>query len=482
MKVTFTTEINGSWDAQIVGAYEGKVLTSTAAAMDKDLDGLLTVAMNSSHFLGKAKENVSILTPKGRVIVLGLGKKENDDIEALGGALIPVLSRTPVKNILVNIPEIDGPRFAHGLRLRRWDFEKYHTLKKIHEKNHLESASIVVGNVANAECEFAPLTAEAEGVFLTRTVVAEPANVIYPETMAAEARKLESLGLKVEVLGEKEMAKLGMNALLGVGQGSIRESQLVVISWNGGSKETAPVAIVGKGVTFDTGGISIKPSANMEDMKWDMGGSGVVLGLMKTLALRKASVNVVGVMGLVENMPSGSAQRPGDVVTSMAGKTIEVINTDAEGRLVLADALWYTQDRFKPQAIVDLATLTGAIIVSLGHDYAGLFTNNEELGSKLLVSSKATKEGLWNLPLTDGYESHIKSAIADIKNVGKGGCAGSISAAKFLQHFVNDVPWAHLDIAGVAWSSDDQALWGKGATGFGVRLLNHFLQSNYESK
>ena len=305
-------------------------------------------------------------------------------------------------------------------------------------------------------------------------------NVLYPETMALKALDLKNLGLTVEVLGEKDMEKLGMGALLGVGQGSIRESKLIILQWSNGPKDQAPIAVVGKGVTFDTGGISIKPSNGMEDMKYDMAGSGVVLGLMKALAMRQAKVNIVGVMGMVENMPSGSAQRPADVVTSMSGQTIEVLNTDAEGRLVLADALWYTQDRFKPQTMINLATLTGAIKVALGEEYAGLFSNNDELSEKLTEAGKIVQEPLWRLPMGEAYDRDIDSDIADMKNVGSGRGAGSITAAQFLQRFVNNVPWAHLDIASVAWQKKTHPLTGKGATAFGVRLLNEFIAKNYE--
>jgi len=311
-------------------------------------------------------------------------------------------------------------------------------------------------------------------------LVTEPANIIYPETLAAACKNLEQDGVKVTILGEKEMAKLGMGALLGVGQGSVRESQLVIMEWLGGAKDDKPVAFVGKGVCFDTGGISIKPAGGMEEMKWDMGGAGAVIGLIKTLAGRNAKVNAIGVVGLVENMPDGNAQRPGDVVTSMSGQTIEVLNTDAEGRLVLADALWYTQDTYKPKFIVDLATLTGAIIVSLGGVYAGLFSNNDKLSKRLSESGEATGEKVWRFPLCDAYDKMINSDIADMQNIGAERQAGSITAAQFLQRFVNDTPWAHLDIAGTAWSKKDAATCPKGATGFGVRLLDNLVREHYE--
>ena len=306
--------------------------------------------------------------------------------------------------------------------------------------------------------------------------------MLYPAEFARRVKALEHLGLKVEILGEAEMEKLGMGSLLGVGQGSRRESQLVVIQWNGGHPNAPPVAFVGKGVTFDTGGISIKPADGMEDMKWDMGGAGAVAGLMHALAGRKAKVNAVGILGLVENMPDGNAQRPGDVVKTMSGQTIEVINTDAEGRLVLADALWYCQDRFKPKFMVDLATLTGAIIIALGKDYAGLFSNNDILAGHLEAAGKAENETLWRLPLPSAYEKQFDSAIADMTNVG-GRPAGSITAALILQKFVNGTPCAHLDIAGVAWRKTSHTpTVPEGASGFGVRLLNRLVEENYEDE
>jgi leucyl aminopeptidase len=318
-------------------------------------------------------------------------------------------------------------------------------------------------------------------VSFTRDLVSEPANVLYPAEFARRVKELESLGLEVELLGEAEMARLGMGSMLGVGQGSVRESQLVVVRWNGADDKNAqPVAFIGKGVCFDTGGISIKPADGMEDMKWDMGGAGAVAGLMHVLAGRKAKVNAVGILGLVENMPDGNAQRPGDVVTSMSGQTIEVINTDAEGRLVLADAIWYCQDRFKPKFMVDLATLTGAIIISLGNDYAGLFSNNDELSGDLLAASTAEGEPLWRMPLPDQYNRQIDSQIADMKNTG-GRPGGSITAALFIQKFVNGVPWAHLDIASTAWKKGSTVpTLPEGATGFGVRLLNRMVADKYE--
>ncbi|HJN24943.1 MAG TPA: leucyl aminopeptidase, partial [Rhodospirillales bacterium] len=334
-----------------------------------------------------------------------------------------------------------------------------------------------------ARSTFAPMDKVADGVFMTRDLVSEPANVIYPETLAKQAQSLSKLGVKVEVLGEAQMRKLGMGALLGVGQGSDREPRLVVMRWNGKkgkARNDAPVAFVGKGVTFDTGGISIKPSGGMEDMKWDMGGSGVVIGLMRALAGRKANANVVGVVGLVENMPSGTAQRPGDIVTSMSGQTIEVLNTDAEGRLVLADALWYTKERFKPKFMVDLATLTGAIIICLGDQKAGLFSNDDKLSQQLSDAGEAVDESVWRMPMGDNYDKMLNCDAADMKNISGGRGAGSITAAQFLKRFVDKTPWAHLDIAGVTWSNKASPVAPKGGTAFGVRLLDRLVADNYE--
>jgi leucyl aminopeptidase len=321
-----------------------------------------------------------------------------------------------------------------------------------------------------------------DAVNFARDLVSEPANVIYPETLAKEARTLSELGVDVKVLGVKEMQKLGMGALLGVGQGSNRESQLVAMQWNGaGNAKEKAIAFVGKGVTFDTGGISIKPAQGMEDMKWDMAGSAAVIGTMRALASRKAKVNAVGVVGLVENMPSGTAQRPGDIVTSMSGQTIEVLNTDAEGRLVLADAMWYCQETFKPKVMIDLATLTGAILIALGTIYGGMYANDDGLAKQLEASGKATGELLWRMPLAAAYNKMMDSSAADVKNISGSRNAGSITAAEFLQRFVQKgTIWSHLDIAGMAWADKDSATTPRGATGYGVRLLDHLVASHYE--
>jgi len=358
-----------------------------------------------------------------------------------------------------------------GANLASYYFDSYFTEKN--DENN--SVRLAVGGDALDENSalFQDREALANGVFLARDLVFEPANKLYPGEFAARCSALSALGLEVEILDEAAMETLGMGALLGVGQGSRRDSFMVVMNWKGGGDE-APFALVGKGVTFDTGGISLKPAKGMEDMKWDMGGAAAVTGAMCAIAGRKVAKNVVGVIGLVENMPDGNAQRPGDVVKSMSGKTIEVINTDAEGRLVLADALHYTETRFKPQAMVNLATLTGAIIASLGKEYGGLFANSDDLVSQLVSAGEATGERLWQMPMGPAYDRMLKSHIADMKNIG-GPYGGAITAACFLARFVEATPWAHLDIAGKAWSDSSTATVPKGGTGYGVRLLNRLI-------
>ena len=371
--------------------------------------------------------------------------------------------------------------FVFGFNLKSYTFNKYKTLNK--EKiNKKISFKIITSYKEKILSEYKYYNAIKEGVFLSRDLVSEPPNVLNPKKYTEEIKKLSKLGLKVEILNEVKLKKLGMHSLLGVGQGSENETFLAVIKWNGAkSNYGKPLAFVGKGVCFDTGGISLKPARFMEEMKYDMGGSAVVVGLMKSLALRKAKVNAVGVVGLVENMPDGNAQRPGDIVKSYSGKTIEVLNTDAEGRLVLADALTYTEEKFKPRFIIDLATLTGAIIMALGEEYAGLFSNNDELSNKIFKASENVNEKVWRLPLHKNYDKLMDSPIADVQNINYAGGAGSITAAQFLQRFIiKNTPWAHLDIAGMAFSKKAANLNPGGATGFGVRLLNNLIKEYYE--
>ena len=370
--------------------------------------------------------------------------------------------------------------FSYGFELKSYSFEKYLSKKK----NINQELELVVKNYKNFKSSYKYLSSIKDGVFLARDLVSEPPNVLFPKKYAEEIKKLTKLGLKVEILNEAKLKKLGMNSLLGVGQGSEKESFLVVVKWNGANKNFGkPLAFVGKGVCFDTGGISLKPARFMEEMKYDMGGSAVVIGLMKSLALRKAKVNAVGVVGLVENMPDGNAQRPGDIVKSYSGKTIEVLNTDAEGRLVLADALTYTEEKFKPRFIIDLATLTGAIIISLGEEYAGLFSNDDELSNELHKLGNEINEKVWRLPLHENYNKLMNSSYADMQNINYAGGAGSITAAQFLQRFIlNNTPWVHLDIAGMAFSKKAASLNSGGATGYGVRLLNELIKKKYEKK
>jgi len=396
--------------------------------------------------------------------------------------------------------------FALGMALRSYRFHRYRTDEKEDDKPKLDGVAVATGSVPDAKAAWGPMRAVANGVFLARDLVSEPPNVLNPEAMANRCLELEKLGVQVEILGPKEMRKLGMGALLGVAQGSDNEPRIAVMQWlgaSGGKKAKAPhnpIAFIGKGVTFDTGGISIKAAGGMEDMKFDMAGGAAVIGLMAALAGRRAKVDAVGLVGMVENMLSGNAQRPGDVVKTMSGKTVEVINTDAEGRLVLADVLAYCQDRFEPAAMVDLATLTGAIIVALGHEHAGLFSNDDELAARIIAAGKNTGEACWRMPLGDAYDKQIKSDIADMKNVG-GRPGGSITAAQFIQRFVGGgakngksgngaakdgeakprLPWAHIDIAGTAWTTKDLPSVPKGATGFGVRLLDRMVAAHYET-
>jgi leucyl aminopeptidase len=498
MKIAFSKPSLPAQGAVVVAVAEGGLLSATAQSLDAETKGSLGRAIAASRFEGKKGQSLTLLAPSGlaasRVLLVGIGKPKDFDAQAaqaFGGNAAAALLCSGETEAAIVVDAFAGQplavadiaaQTAFGARLRSYRFDKYRTKEKKDEKPSLKRLTLLVEPLAEAKSTFARLDKLAEAIDFTRDLVSEPANIIHPESLAAQAETLAALGVEVEILGEKQMRKLGMGALLGVGQGSERESKLVVMRWQGAEDaKTAPVAFVGKGVTFDSGGISIKPAGGMEDMKWDMAGSATVIGTIRALAARKAKVNAVGVVGLVENMPSGTAQRPGDVVTSMSGQTIEVINTDAEGRLVLADALWYTQDRFKPKFMVDLATLTGAIIISLGHEYAGLFSGDDRLADRLAAAGKAVGEPLWRLPLGDAYDKQIKSDIADMKNVG-GREGGSITAAQFLKRFTNDVPWAHLDIAGTAWSKKDTATCPKGATAFGVRLLDRLVADHYEDK
>jgi len=457
--------------------------------------GLVSRAAKAERFTGKKSSALDLILPAGlkteRLVVIGVGKVSElkaKDFVKLGGLAVGKLpNSTSDVSIFAELPS--GPMkaeqaadLAQGARLRAYAFDRYKTKRKDDEKPPaVRNVTIAVGDIAAVRKAFEPRAAISDGVLLARDLVNEPANVLYPEEFARRAGTLKKLRVAVEVLDIKAMKKLGMNALLGVGQGSTRESRVVVMRWNGGKTGEAPVAFIGKGVCFDTGGISIKPAASMEDMKGDMAGAACVVGLMHALAARKARVNAVGVIGLVENMPGGNAQRPGDIVKSMSGQTIEIINTDAEGRLVLADVIWYAAQRFKPKFMVDLATLTGAIIVALGQEYAGMFSNNDQLVERLTKAGNETGELVWRMPLAPEYDKMIDSKFADMKNTGGSRWGGAITAAQFIKRFVDDkTPWAHLDIAGTGFDSrqtDINKSWG---SGWGVRLLDRLIADYYE--
>jgi leucyl aminopeptidase len=472
-------------DSVKFGAETRKLLGATV-----DLVGR---AASTERFKGKLGASLDLVAPAGlrasRLVVVGTGKtrdlKPKDFVRLGGVALGKAPSAASEVTILGDLAT--GPMkpdqladLALGARLRSYAFDRYKSKKKDDEVTPAAvKVTIGTSHVAGARKSWAARAAVSDGVVLARDLVNEPANVLFPEEFARRAAALRRFGVAVEVLDVKAMQKLGMNALLGVGQGSAHESRMVVMRWNGGRRGDKPVAFIGKGVCFDTGGISIKPAASMEDMKGDMAGAACVVGLMQALATRKAKVNVVGAIGIVENMPGGRAQRPGDIVKAMSGQTIEIINTDAEGRLVLADVLHYIADRFAPKFMVDLATLTGAIIISLGQEYAGLFSNDDKLAERLSRAGEATGERVWRMPLGPEYDKLIDSKFADMKNTG-GRHGGSITAAQFLQRFVGKTPWAHLDIAGTAMGSPQTDINRSWSSGWGVRLLDHLISEFYE--
>lgn len=484
---------------------ESGKLTDTAAALDKANKNFISKAMKVADFKGSKSSLLEIIAPSGldydRVILLGLDKEEDLstlDWRNIGGTVAGHLIGKKIDSatLICDTKEAENDdqnklaHFAHGATLRQYKFEKYKSSKnsdkdKEDESFNLKKITIQIPDPSETKKYFTNNLAPLQhGVFAARDLVNEPANILGPDEYAKRIASLSSLGLEIEILTDKELKHHNMNAILGVGEGSRQGSYLAIMKWNGAPKsKEKPIAIVGKGVTFDTGGISIKGAAGMEEMKGDMGGSATVVGLMQTLAKRKAKINAVGVVGLVENMPDGQATRPGDVLTSMSGQTIEVINTDAEGRLVLADALWYTQEKFSPRYMVNLATLTGAIMVALGKEYAGLFSNNDELASMLETSGKSTAENVWRMPLQElgsNYDKLVNSPIADMKNTG-GRWGGAITAAQFLQRYVNGTPWAHIDIAGVAMASNKTAINQSWGSGFGVDLLNNWIAENFEN-
>ena len=482
----------------ILSIGQDRTFGAAAAEVDRLSCGTLGRALAASRFTGKKDETLEILAPAGlglaRLLLVGLGKPEAltaESFESLAGNASAYLTKTGDGEAVLALevpagcalaPAAAAASAALGAALRSYRFDRYRTTEKPEQKPSLARLTIHTAEPEAAAAAYAALLPVLEGVSFTRDLVSEPANRLTPALFAERCRELEALGVEVTVLDEEKMRALNMGALLGVAQGSANPPRLVALSWRGAPEaaDPRPLALVGKGVTFDSGGISIKGAGGMEDMKWDMAGAGTVAGVMRLLAGRKARVNVVGVLGLVENMPSGTAQRPGDVVVSASGKTIEVINTDAEGRLVLADALWYAQETFKPGRVIDLATLTGAIIVALGSEYAGLFSSDDALADALLAAGRAVGEPLWRMPVSDAVDKEMNSDIADMKNTGAGRNGGSIVGAMFVKRFVGDLPWAHLDIAGVVWSKKDTATVPKGGTGFGVRLLDRFISDACE--
>ncbi len=493
-RIAFSRPIRKLAGTVVAFAGDGVVLGPQARALG--LDSLIERAAATAEFKGKAKSVLDLLAPSGadfdRLIVVGTGVPtdltEKDWVD-LGGAAMGALGKAKTATVLFERP--DGRRtgksapadLALGMKLRAYAFDKYKTDGNETNSNGARKepigVTIVVADLPGAKSAWTARGAIADGVLLARDLVNEPPNVLGPVEFAERARALKKLGVEVEVMTEAEMTKRGMRALLGVAQGSSRPPRLVTMRWNGGRAKEQPVAFVGKGVVFDTGGISIKPAGGMEDMKGDMAGAAAVTGLMHALAARKAKVNAVGVIGIVENMPDGNAQRPGDIVAAMTGRTIEIINTDAEGRLVLADAIAYTEERFKPKFMIDLATLTGAVIVALGHHYAGMYATEDALATALSAAGDATGERVWRMPLAKEYDKQIDSKFANVKNAG-GRDAGSITAAHFIKRFVKDTPWVHLDIAGTGFGSPQTEVNRSWASGWGVRLLERLVADKYE--
>jgi leucyl aminopeptidase len=491
MKISFASPSLPKSGVLVVLVAEGARLEGLAAEADRRTEGQIARAMAAGRFTGKRDTTLDLVAPGGglsRIVLFGLGDPgalRPLDLEMLGGAAAGVIQALKAEKAVIAAGlDLAGlaareaaSLIASGVMLRVYSFNRYKSKKP--EAVPLKEVSILTADARGARQSFQACGAVAEGVHLARDLVNEPPNHLHPVEFAQRMKPLAKLGLKVSVMTPAQMKKLGMNALLGVAQGSAHEARMVVMEWKGGKAGERPLAFIGKGVTFDTGGISIKPAQGMEDMKGDMGGAACVAGLMMALAKRKAKVNAVGAIGLVENMPDGKAQRPGDVVTSMSGQTIAVLNTDAEGRLVLADVLWYVQDRFKPRFMIDLATLTGAILVALGKEHAGLFSNNDELAQRLSEAGYATGEKVWRMPLAPEYDKIIDHDVADVKNTG-GRHAGSITAAQFLQRFVNGVPWAHLDVAGTAMDGGRNAINQSWGSGCGVRLLDRLVAQHYE--
>ena len=488
MKVSFVSKLTEK--NEILALITDKKSLSEFKELDENLKSKINHVVNNENFDFNKFSSLEIANDENssfsKIIIISPGQKNlksGNDLAIIGGKINQISSKSKNKKVSILVAsEFSDDKslveIGFGATLNTYKFDKYKSKKKVTKQ--INEIIIISKNAAKLKNKFKQKNAVAEGIFLARDLVNEPSNILNPEAYAKKIKGLSKFGLKVEILNEAKMKKLGMWSLLGVGRGSQYESQLVIMKWDGNKgRKTKPLCFVGKGVCFDSGGISLKPGNKMEEMIGDMGGSAAVVGLMKALALRKAKVNVVGVVGLVENMPDGTAQKPGDIVKSMSGQTIEIQNTDAEGRLVLADALWYAQDKYKPEIMIDLATLTGAIVMSLGNKMAGIFSNNDDLSDKLLNAGRDSGDNVWRLPLSESYDKMINSKFADMKNIGIGG-AGSITAAQFLQRFVNKVPWAHIDIAGTATGMEKSSINTSWATGFGVNLLNTLISKFYE--
>ncbi len=482
----FTNQIDATHEAVVIGLWQDEKPSNSEIQSYLD---------HNKEFKGKAGQTLIIpanSTEQKKQIILGLGEQDDSSplsFETIGGKLCESLKDNKTSDIAIELTSVlDSDLQAHlvyGFLLKSYSFTKYQAKAK---KSALKTVSVITKEQDKAEKTFETLSAISQGVFLARDLVNEPPNILQPESYAEKIKEeLKPIGVDVEVIDQKKLEKLGFEALLNVGKGSVIDSQVVVMKWNGNKKQkksaAAPIAFVGKGVTFDTGGISLKPGAEMDLMKMDMGGSATVVGTMKALAARKANINAIGIVGLVENMPAGNAYRPGDIIGSLSGKTIEVLNTDAEGRLVLADILTYVQQQYKPSVIIDLATLTGAMMVALGFEYSGVFTNNNDLWSKLESASDNTGEKLWRMPLDKAYRKEVESNVADLKNLGASSYGGACTAAAFLEHFIEEgTTWAHFDIAGTAWWKTAKPTVPKGGTGVGVRALNNLLINHFEEK
>jgi len=492
LKISFASQRPTGAFALAIPVSSDDMLNERLSTLPDTARGLVVRAAEAQRFEREAGSVAELFIDEGavarRVLLIGLGGNPGDDAlyERVGGTLVGRLLTSGETRLVIDVSGhgLDGEaaaRIGFGAAARAWRFDQYRTKLSTKQKPTLEE--IVIVGADGGDAAWSRKAALLDGIRFARELVAEPANILYPQSFVERCReRVRPLGVEMEVLDETQMAELGMGALLGVGQGSVRPPRLLAMRWKGGGGSSIkPVVLIGKGITFDTGGISIKPAAGMESMKWDMGGAGAVAGAMMALAGRKAKADVVGICVLAENMPDGNAQRPGDVVTSMSGQTIEVINTDAEGRLVLADAMTWAQRQYRPEVMVDLATLTGAMIISLGHEFAGMFTNDDGLAAKLDAAGAASGDLLWRMPLTPAFDKLIESPIADMKNVGPRE-GGSITAAAFLQRFVEQgVKWAHLDVAGMVWADKAAHLYDKGATGFGVALLDRFVADNHEA-